>query len=437
MTTETVDSPHSGAARGTKDTDVGENGGHGDGSGHGRGAGAFWRYWTASTVSRLGDQVTAVALPLVAVVTLHATALQVGLITGAAYVAWLLIGLPAGVLVQRLPLRGTQIAMDLVRAAAVTSVPLTAVLGVLGLPQLVAVALVVGLASVVFDVGNATFLPSIVAKEQLTARNSLVSGSSAATELAGPSLGGVLVQLLGGAASMLLDAVSYLASAALLRSLPYAGQPAGERARGAGMREQIREGWRYVTRHPVIGPCAADATAVNFVCGGLMTLTPVFLVRTLGAPAAVVGALMATAGLGSLLGAAATPRLVARLGSGRALCRAAAIAAGFAFLLPLAGSGWAALVFAVGNAGFSAGVVVTSIVTRTHRQTQTPPELLPRVMATVRFVSWGAIPVGALAAGAAAEAWGTRTALLLIAVCSVASPAILLASPVRRLRELA
>ncbi|MBV6700345.1 MFS transporter [Kitasatospora aureofaciens] len=404
---------------------------------HGDRVGVFWRYWSASTVSQLGDEVTRVALPLVAVVALHATALQVALITGAGYLAWLLIGLPAGVLVHRLPLRGTQVAMDLIRGAAVASVPLAAALGVLGLPQLVVVALLVGLASVVFDVGNATFLPSIVAKEELTVRNSLMSGSAATTQLAGPSLGGVLVQFLGGAASMLLDAVSYLLSAALLRTLPAAKQPPAERAPAGGVREQIREGWRFVTQHPVIGPCVAVATAVNFVCGGLMTLTPVFLVRTLGAPAAAVGALMATGGLGSLLGAAATPRLVARTGSGGALRRAALTATAFAFLLPAAGPGWGTLLFAFGNAGFSAGVVVTSIVTRTHRQTHTPPELLPRVMATVRFVSWGAIPVGALAAGAASAVWGTRTALVLLAVSSVASPSILLASRIRRMRELA
>ncbi|MFB7473383.1 MFS transporter [Kitasatospora sp. NPDC056184] len=396
----------------------------------------FWRYWTASTVSRIGDQVNAVALPLVAVVTLHASAIDVGLITGAGYAAWLLIGLPAGVLVQRLPPRGTQVTMDLLRGAAVASVPLAAALGVLALPQLVVVALLVGLAGVVFDVGISTVLPSIVAKEELTARNSLLSGSSAATELAGPSLGGVLVQLVGGAAAILLDAVSYLVSAALLFSVRPVGPPVSVRPAGAGMREQIREGWRYVTRHRVLRPAAAHAAAVNFVSGGLMTLTPLFLVRTLGAPAAVVGALVATGGLGSLIGAAVTPRLVSRLGGGRTLCRAAATAAAFAFLLPLAGAGWGTLVFAVGNAGFSAGLVVASIVARTHRQTRTPPELLPRVMATVRFVSWGAIPVGALAAGAAASTWGPRTALLLFALSGVAGPVILLASPVRRMREL-
>ncbi|MGW5419242.1 MFS transporter [Streptomyces sp. NPDC003943] len=405
-----------------------------------RGAGVFWRYWTASTVSRLGDQVTSVALPLVAVVTLHASAVQVGLITAAAYVAWLLLGLPAGVLVRRLPLRGVQVATDLLRAAAVASVPVAAGLGVLGLAHLVVVALLVGFANVLFDVANSTFLPSLVPKEQLTNRNSLVSGSGAATELAGPGLGGVLVQLVGGAGAMLLDAVSYAVSAVLLRGLPRAPSPGGPPGPAASVREQIREGWQFVARHPVIRPCVAAATAVNIPYGGLMTLTPVFLVRTLHAPPAAVGALMAAGGLGSVVGAFLTPRLVAGSGSGRVLCRAAVVASASALLLPLAGacagSAWAATVFALGSAGFYGGVVVTAVITRTHRQTRTPPELLSRVTATARFVSWSTIPVGALTAGTAASAFGARTALLLLALSSVVFPAILLASPVRRMRGL-
>jgi MFS family permease len=164
-------------------------------------ASAFWRYWTASTISRVGDAITTVALPLVAVGVLHASSLEVSFLTAAQYAACLAIGLPAGVIVQRLPLRGTQVAMDLLRAAAVVSVPVAAALHMLHPAHLVLVALVIGLATVVFDVGNSTFLPSIVSKEQLTARNSLTSASVSATQLGGPSLGGVLVQFLGGAAS--------------------------------------------------------------------------------------------------------------------------------------------------------------------------------------------------------------------------------------------
>ncbi|MFJ5228836.1 MFS transporter [Kitasatospora sp. NPDC088391] len=399
-------------------------------------AAAFWRYWTASTVSGLGDAVTTVALPLTAVSVLHAGGIEVGLVTAAGFAAWLLIGLPAGVLVQRLPLRGTQIAMDLLRAAAIGSVPLAAAFGALTLPHLVAAALLAGLGSVVFDVGNATFLPTVVPREQLTARNSLTSATHSVNQLAGPSLGGVLVQLLGAAAALLVDAVSFLLSAALLRTLPRpaAARPApGTAGSVAG---QIREGWRYVTGHPVLRPCVAEATCVNFVCGALMAVTPLFLVRTLHAPAALVGVLMAAEGVGSLLGAALTPRLDARLGSARALRYAALAGLLTAPLMAFAAPGAGLLLFALGSAGFGGSVVVLSILTRTHRQRSVPAELLPRVMATVRFVSWGAIPIGALAAGATVSLTDPRTALALTCALTTAPVAIAFTTRLRTAHRL-
>ena len=218
-----------------------------------RPASAFWRYWTASTVSRSGDAVTAVALPLIAVFSLDASSLEVSLITAASYAAWLIMGLPAGVLVQRWPLRGTQVTMDVARALAVASIPVAGLLGDLTLAQLVVVALVVGIASVIFDVGNSTFLPSIVRKEELRARNSLVSASSAVTQLGGPSLGGALVQAIGGPASLLVDVASYLMSATVLYSLPRPA-PSPRQAPDVSLAGQIRDGWRFIVRHPVIGP---------------------------------------------------------------------------------------------------------------------------------------------------------------------------------------
>ncbi|MGM9468798.1 MFS transporter [Streptomyces murinus] len=399
-------------------------------------AGMFWRYWTASTASGVGDAVTTVALPLVAIETLHAGAFEVSLLPAARFVAWLAIGLPAGVMVQRLPLRGTQIAMDLIRAAAMAWVPLAAALGILRLWQLVLVTLVIGLAGVVFDVGNSTFLPSIVSKEELTARNSLLSGSSAATQLGAPSLGGVLVQFCGAATSLLVDAVSYVVSGVILWTVP---RPKDKRAPAAAGSPwaQISEGWRYVTRHPVIRPCVTAATLVNFVCGTLIALTPLYLVRTLGTPVGLVGVVMATDGLGSLLGAALTPRLAARLGSARAIRWATPVGAVALVLLPLSSGGWGLLLFGLGNTVFTMGVVVLSILTRTHRQSVTPPELLPRVMATVRFVSWGAVPVGSLLAGTAAAGLGARDALWLVGAVSLLAPLALWAGPVRRMRVLA
>lgn len=394
----------------------------------------FWTYWSAATISSVGSAVSTVALPLVAVSVLHASAFEVGLLTAASYVGWLVLGLPAGVIVGRLPLRGTQVAMDLVRALALAGIPLAWWLGVLTLAHLVLAALVISFANVLFDVGSMTLLPALVPKEQLTARNSLTSATHATTQLAGPSLGGLLVQVLGAVPAVFVDAASYLASAVLIGRLPRRDVP--QPATRTPVGTMIREGWHYVTRHPVMSPCMWAATAVNFVCGALLALTPLYLVRVLHAPAWLVGVLIATEGLGALVGAALTPRLSHRVGSARAIMLAGLLGAGFALLMP-AGSGTTGmLLFGVGNAGFAAGVVVLSINTRTYRQTQSPPVLLSRVMATVRFVSWGAIPIGSLTAGAVATRLGTHSALWLTCAATVIPLVILWLSPVRTRRQL-
>jgi len=389
----------------------------------------FWRYWAAGTISSTGSAVTAVALPLIAVVTLQATPTEVGLVTAAGYAAWLLIGLPAGVWVGRLPLRDTQIVMDLVRAVALASLPAAYFLGALTLAHLVVVALVVSLASVVFDVGGTTFLPSVVPREQLNDRNSLVSGTHAVTSLAGPSAGGALVQLLGAVPTLLIDTASYLVSALLLRGLP-SGEP-----RVAGpvspMRNQISEGLAFVWRHRLL-----DATATNFVCGGLLTLTPLFLVRTLGASPGVVGLLFATEGVGALVGASLCPRIARRIGTARTALLGSVVGAGFALLMPIGDGVAGGVLFGVGNAGFAGGVVLVSVCTRTHRQVASPPELLARVMATVRFVSWGAIPVGALLAGVLAGAATPRTALWVTCLLAALPAVALSTSRVLHMRDL-
>jgi MFS family permease len=394
----------------------------------------FWTYWSASTVSSVGSAVTSVALPLVAVTVLHATAFEVGLLAAASYVAWIVIGLPAGVLVGRLPLRGTQVAMDLVRAATLASVPLAWWFGTLTLAQLVGVALVNSFANVVFDVGAMTLLPAIVPKEELATRNSLNSGTHAVTQLGGPSLGGVLVQLLGAVPTVLVDAASYLSSAVLVSRLPARRAP--QPATPARTREMIREGWRFVTRHPVMGPCMWAATAVNFACGALLALAPVYLVRVLHASPGLVGVLIASEGVGSLVGAALAPRLSRSLGSARALFAAGLAGACCALLMPLGYGAAGMVLFAVGNAGFAGGVVVLSVNTRTYRQTSSPPELLSRVMATVRFVSWGAVPLGSVAAGALATLLDPRAALWAMSALTFLPLLVLAASPVRRMRDL-
>jgi len=395
---------------------------------------AFWRWWVAGTTSQLGSAVGTLALPLTALTVLHASAFEMGLITAASYLAYLLISLPAGVIVQRLPLRGMQVALDLVRALAIASVPLAWWFDMLTVAQLIAVALVVSFANVLFDVANQTFLPEIVPAAQLQARNSLTSGTHAATSLGGPSLGGLAVQLLGAVPTLFVDAVSYLLSATLLRTLP--ARRVQRPAERPPMTTMIREGWHFVIRHPIIRPAMWDATATNFVNGGMLALFPFYLVRELHAPPLMVGLLIAADGLGALIGAALTTRFTDRFGTARGLIIAAFVGVAGALIIPL-GTGTAAFVaFAVGNLIFASSNVVLSVTTRTYRMLASPPELLSRVIATVKFVSWGAIPVGGLLAGVLAGPLGARTTLLIFGALTVLSPIIYLSTPIRRLRDL-
>ncbi|PVG81346.1 MFS transporter [Nocardioides gansuensis] len=399
-----------------------------------RDARAFWTYWGAGTLSSAGTAVTAVALPLTAVTVLDATPFQMGMVAAASYLAWILIGLPAGVITQRLPLRRTQVACDLVRALAIASVPIAWWSDLLSIGHLVVTALVINLAEVVFFAANATFMVSVVPKEELNARNSLMSGTHAVTQLGGPSLGGLLVQVMGAVPALLVDAASYVASAVLLRRLPERELPQPE-ARTA-VREMIADGWRFVTRHPVMAPATWWACVVNFVCGAQLALFALYLVRDLDAPAGVVGLLLATEGVGALAFAALTPWLVRRIGSARVLLVEGLLGAASAALIPW-GHGWVGWIFfAVGNCLFAGSVVPGSVVTRTYRQVASPPELLSRVMATVRFVSWGVIPVGGLVAGGLAEAIGARTTLLMTAPLMLIGPLLVWWSPIRHLRDL-
>ncbi|UQU65345.1 MFS transporter [Couchioplanes caeruleus] len=394
----------------------------------------FWRWWTAGTTSSLGSAIGGVALPLTALAVLDATPFEMGLIAAAGFAAWIVIGLPAGVIVQRLPLRGAQVGADLARAAAVGSVPLAWWCGHLTVAHLVATALVVSFANVIFDVANMTFLPEIVDRDQLQSRNSLTSGTHAATQLGGPSLGGLAVQALGAVPTMLVDAVSYLVSAVLLRTLPARRVDRPDRWPPVG--EMIREGFGFVVRHPAMGPGMWAATAVNFVCGAQLALYPLYLVRELHTAPGLVGVLLAADGVGSLAGAALTTRFTDAVGTARGLILAGFASSAGALLVPWGSGLGAYAAFVAGNLVFSAGVVVLSVTTRTYRQIASPPELLSRVMATVRFVSWGAIPVGGIAGGALAGPMGARWTLLALGVVTLCAPAAWLLSPVRGLRDL-
>jgi predicted MFS family arabinose efflux permease len=264
-----------------------------------------------------------------------------------------------------------------------------------------------------------------------------VQGSESVAVTVGPAAGGALVQVIGAAVTLLADVASYVVSAACLFAL---GRPAADvavdRGEEGGFLRRIHEGIRYVRRDEIVGPMTASAAALNFTGAAVGALSTVFLARTLDLGPLAIGALLAADGLGGVLGAALTTPLVTRLGSARTALLAMVVAPASALLLPLTARGPALTLWVLGHLGMAGSTVVFSIVARTHRQRSVPAELLPRVMATVRFLSWGVLPLGALTAGALGQALGARTALTIVCATLTVGLLPVLASPVRTRRDL-
>jgi MFS family permease len=396
----------------------------------------FWRYWTGSTVSGLGTAVTSVALPLTAVLVVHASVFGVAAITAAGSAPWLIIGLPAGVYVSRLPLRATQVSMDLVRALAIGSIPVVGWLGDLSVAQLLAVALVVGSASVIFVVANSTMLPAIVPADELTKRNSVTQAARGIAQLSGPGLGGVLVELIGAASCMVVDAVSYLFSAVVLWTLP---RPETEprNSEPVRFRLELAEGFAFIRSHPIVRANVTLSVCVNLIGAAIIALTPLYVIRTLHEPAYALGLVYASEGAGALLGAALATRLSDAWGSARALLRCSLPVPLVLLLLPLAFSGPGVVLCGLGIFGFTATLTVVVVVIVTYRQRVVPTEMLARVLATTHVLSWGSAPFGALIAGALASAFGVRIALLVVAVAGVGAPvSVWTSDEIRRRRNL-
>ncbi|MFI2185152.1 MFS transporter [Streptomyces sioyaensis] len=388
-----------------------------------------------AAAGQLGAQVTLVALPLVAVLELNAPAFQVGLLTAAETAAFLLVGLPAGAWVDRMRKLPLMIRADVVRAVAMASIPLAGVAGVLTMAQLYLVALVTGVATVFFDVAHQSYLPQLLPKDQLVSGNGALETIRSTAQVAGPGLGGGLVQLLGAALAIAADAAGYALSALFLWAIK---QPE-DRPRpvpGASLRKDIGEGLRFVFGHSLLRVIAFTTGLGNFFTATLMATQSVFLVRVLGLAPGVVGLVLSASALGGLAGALCAGRLAARLGQARLIWLSALVTGPFAVLWPLSGRGAGAVLFAIGSGVVFFGAVVYNVAQVSFRQALCPPRLLGRMNATLRFLMWGTLPLGALAGGALADAFGARTALAWCAAGFLAVPLPLLLSPLRRMRDL-
>ncbi len=287
---------------------------------------AFRRYWSASTVSMVGDQVTTIAVPLTAVLALHAGAGAMGLLTALEWLPSLLFGVHAGAWADR---RGRRrqlmIACDLGRCALLASVPVCWALGVLTLGQLFAVVFAVGTLSILFTVADQTLFVSIVAPARYVDGQSLVHGSRAMSFVVGPSLGGLLTQLLTAPFAIATDALSFLGSAFFLRRINPVEPPADDGTGG------VTEGLRFIARSPIVRASLIGVAVVNFFNLMFFALVMLYAVRVLHVSAGLLGLIIGGGAIGGVLGAALTKSVAARFGVGLAY-----IAGAFAFTAPLA-----------------------------------------------------------------------------------------------------
>lgn len=374
-------------------------------------------------------------MPLAAVVELDAPAFQVGMLTAAETAAFLFIGLPAGAWVDRVRRLPLLIRADLVRMLAVGSVPLSAAFGVLTMTQLYLVALVTGIATVLFDVAHQSYLPWLLPREHLVSGNGALETTRSAAHVAGPGLGGALVHLLGAPAAILANAAGYLLSALCLRGIRLR-EPQPEAAPGVSLGAQIKEGLTFVLRHPLLRVIAASTGVANFFSAMLVSVQTVFLVRALGLAPSVLGLMLSAEAVGGLAGALCAGWISRAVGQARTIWLATAVSGPFALLWPLAGPGAAALWFALASAVVFFGAVVYNVAQVSFRQLLCPGALLGRMNATLRFMVWGTMPLGALVGGIVAGAAGPHAAVWVCAAGFLLVPLPLLLSPLRRMRDL-
>jgi MFS family permease len=393
----------------------------------------FRRLWGGETVSELGSQVSLVAIPLLAVRILHASPFEMGVLTASSTAAFLVVGLPAGVWVDRLSHRSVMIAADVGRLLAMGSIPVAYALGSLGLPQLYAVALAAGVFTVFFDVAYQSYLPTLVGLEAVTEGNAKLSTSAQVAQVAGPSVAGGLVQAFGSAVAVTADAASFAFSAVAITAIRSRTPPLHVPER-RGMRREIAEGLRFVWGHRLLRAIAATTATANFFGGIVTAIEIVFLVRVVHVEPAVIGLILACGGAGGVLGAVTAARIAAWIGGARATIVGIACTAGM-LLLPLSTTASAPWLFSVGWFISGFGAVLYNVNQVSFRQRLCPPALLGRMNATMRFIVWGVLPIGALIGGVLGQKVGLRPTLWVGAVGGVSAIGWLLASPFVGMRD--
>ena len=379
----------------------------------------FLRFWSAASVSLIGDAVTRLALPLVAITVLDASPWEVGILGAAQLGPFLLVGLPAGAIIDRIErVLRLMVVADVARAVLLLSVPLAYATGALSLTHLYLVAFATGVLTTFFDNASSAYLPSLIDRRMLVDGNSKLEVSRSTAQIAGPGLAGLLIELTSAPAALIADAVSFLCSATLIARIRQPARAAQERSRvrpkglrlGAFGRE-VAEGARYLIGHPYLRAIALTTTTANFFRSTLVAVLLIYLVREAHASPGAIGLAFALGNAGFLAAVLVVPTVTRRFGIGRTMRVAVSAFGPAALLVAAAPTPWAVAATAAMVLIDSFGIGLHGVNQVSLRQAVTPEQLRGRVAATLRLGLMGAMPLGTLLGGALGTLAGLRPAL--------------------------
>lgn len=397
----------------------------------------FLKLWAAQTTSQFGTRISLLAIPLAAVVTLDATPFEMGLLTAVSQAPFLLVGLFAGVWVDRLRRRPVLIAADLGRFVLLLLIPILTIIDRLQIEQLYGIVFLVGVLTVFFDVADHSFLPTLVGRSHLTEANGKLTMSRSIAQFAGPSIAGLLIRILTAPIAIVVDACSYLVSALFLGRIQTSEPAPNPRPPDQNIRSEIKEGLWAVVGHPLLRPIASCTATSNLFSSIAMAVYVLYATRTLDIGAGLLGIIFAVGSIGALLAAFIARAIMERLGLGRTIIFGSLMSFVGALLTPLAQGQLlvAASFLVVGRMLMGFGSTIYNIHQVSLRQTVTPDHLLGRMNASMRFIIWGTMPIGGLIGGVLGELIGLRPTLAVSALGSLLGAAWIILSPVRGLEE--
>jgi MFS family permease len=399
----------------------------------------FRRLWFGQTISVFGDQVTQLGLPLVAVLTLGADAAQMGTLTAVGLLPHLLFSLPAGVWLDRVRARRRlMIAADLGRAALIATIPVASAMHALAMPQLYVVGFLSGSLAVIFDLSWNTLFVAVTERERYVEAMALLNGSRSLASVGGPTIGGLLVQVVGAPLAMLADALSFLGSVVFLRRIR-SPEPPIEHEEGS-TRERLLAGLSFVLRDPIMRPTLLSVALINLFTFASTALFILYATTILGVSPGALGLALGTGAVGAVIGAIIATRIGRRIGLGPAYALGCVVFPVSLLLIPLAGPGMPmplilALLFG-SEFGAGLGVMILDINVGAILYARTPDRIRARAGGAFRFINYGVRPVGALLGGLLGGALGVREAIWIATIVATGGVLFLIGTPVLRLREL-